>query len=171
MKISNKLNKRNVIGILMCILALLVGIVYYGRIHYAFIPNGEDLHTAWTYFVHGKYNGGNFLWNIITKISYQIFGLSYDSIHLVFIILNALVLILTLPLCLKGKDNKWNYYVLPLFAFFMIFVHTIKADSEFGLLYPSTDMIYMLPYDYATYIWATLYGNDMYIYENKVNQS
>lgn len=148
LKTANMRVWKTVAGIVLCVLTILFGILYFYRIHLAFIPNGEDLDTVWRYFVNGKYDGGNVLWNFVTKISYQISGLSYNSVHLQFTILNAIVLILTLLLSIRGKDKKMNYFILPLFAFFMIFLHTVKEDDLFAVLWTETDMIYMLPYDY-----------------------
>ena len=143
---------RNGIGIVMCMIVTILGIGYYYAIHMAFVPNGEDLNMAWLWSIHetfGKrFDTGNVLWNVILKSIFQTVGIRYGAIRLEFTSFYALILIFTLILSMNGSRREKRYEMLPLFAVFMVFLHTVSAQSEFGVLWTETDMIYMYPYDY-----------------------
>ncbi len=133
-----------------CAAAVIAGGIYYFYIQHSFVPNAEDLATTQQWYLVLKhmqnYNHSNVIFDVVSCLSVLIGGMSFFSIRLEFTLFYVMVLGLGLYLSASCKKEPW--YLLPLWAFFMIFIHTVQAGSNFTTVYDDTDLIRMFPYNY-----------------------
>ena len=137
----------------MCAVCIVIaGGIYYFGIQHAFVPNSEDLsNTQWWYLILNmdqSYSHKNLVLDFTSCLSVMIGGMSYLSVRLEFALLYMMVLGLSLYLSVSEEKNRKQWFVLPLWAFFMILIHTVGNGSDFGKVYAHTDLIYQLPYSY-----------------------
>lgn len=142
------------IWIVICMAAVAVGGIYYFGILNAFVPNSEDLLSTqkWYLILEGNqsYSHQNILSDAAACLSVLIGGMSYFSRRLEFVLLYTIILGLSLWISVSNFEQRKRWSVLPLWAFFMIFVHTVQGGFGFGRVYEDTDLIYQLPYNYHT---------------------
>ncbi|MBD5531541.1 MAG: hypothetical protein HDQ98_04955 [Lachnospiraceae bacterium] len=135
-----------------CVVTVIVGGIYYFYIQHSFVPNAEDLATTQQWYLVLKhvqsYRHSNIVFDVISCLSVLIGGMSYFSIRLEFTLFYVMVLGLGLYLSASGKKGRKPWFLLPLWAFFMILIHTVQADSNFTTVYDDTDLIRMFPYNY-----------------------
>lgn len=136
----------------MCILIIIAGGVYYFGILCAFAPNAEDLMTTqnWYLILHrGKsYHHINMIFDMVSCLSVLIGGMSYFSVRLECTIFYMILLGLSLYLSVFGKREKWHWFLLPLWTFFMVFIHTVQDETVFSRLYMDSDLFLYFPYNY-----------------------
>ncbi len=150
-KIAIKLEKwmqnRWVILIVCCVCIVAGGLYNFG-IQSAFIPNSEDINSIFIKYMAiksgRKYEHYNIIYDGITYLSVLIGGMSYFSTRLMFTLFYMIEMSLTLYLCLR-QEKSYNLSFVPLFAFFVIFIHTIDVDKSFGILVAE---IRQLPYNH-----------------------
>ncbi len=134
----------------VCLTVVIAGGVYYYGILLGVMPNGEELIGIQNCYLQmergGRYSSGNVLSSVTTVLSVMIGGLSFFSARLQVALLYTIVLGLTLYLAIRRSGKRSSLAMLPLWAFFMIFVHTIRYSSDFGKMYDRTDLIYWMPY-------------------------
>lgn len=142
------------IWIATCMLAVAIGGLYYFGILNAFVPNSEDLMSTQKWYqileMGQPYHHQNIISDAVTCFSVLIGGMSYFSRRLEFTIIYVIILGLSLWLSVSKVEQKKRWSVLPLWAFFMIFVHTVQSGSGFARMYEETDLLYQLPYNYHT---------------------
>lgn len=135
-----------------CVAVVIVGGLYYFGIVHAFVPNGEDLSSTQLWYLiltnRQSYSHNNIIYDIVMCLAGLIGGMSYFACRLTFAFLYMIVLGLSLSLSVTGKKKRKPWHLLPLWALFMIFVHTIQGGSTFGRVYDDTDLIWQLPYNY-----------------------
>lgn len=136
----------------LCVAAVAIGGMYYFGILSAFVPNTEDLATVQRWYLILKkgqpYRHFNIIYDVVSCLSVLAGGMSYFSIRLIFTLLYMMVLGLSLFLSVyRGKNNK-QWFVVPVWIFFMVLVHTVRDGSMFARAYEDTDLIYQLPYCY-----------------------
>lgn len=137
----------------ICVVCMvMLGGGYYFGIQHAFVPNSEDLSSIQRWYLTLKsnhpYSHKNIIGDLISCLSVLVGGLSYFSCRLQFTLWYMILLGLSLWLSVAGKKGVKAWSVLPLWAFFMIFVHTVRSGVRFGKVYEHTDLIYQLPYNY-----------------------
>lgn len=136
----------------VCVAAVVIGGLYYFGILNAFVPNTEDLGTVQHWYLILKmgqpYRHINIIYDAVSCLSVLAGGMSYFSIRLIFTLLYMMVLGLSLFLsAYRSKSNK-QWFVFPLWTFFMVLVRTVREGSRFARVYEDTDLIYQLPYCY-----------------------
>ena len=138
----------------MCIIIVVVGGIYYYGILSAVLPNSEDLMTTqqWYLILRGRqpYQHQNIIFDAINCFSVCIGGMSFFSVRLEFTLLYMMILGFSLWLAVSKGERRKRWSVLSLWAFFMIFVHTVQKDRAFGQVYESADWIWQIPYNYHT---------------------
>lgn len=136
----------------VCAATVVMGGIYYFYILRSFIPNAEDLVTTQRWYLVLKhmqsYRHSNIIFDVVSCLSVLIGGMSFFSIRLEFTLFYVMVLGLSLYLSASGKKGRKPWFLLPLWAFFMILIHTIQIDSNFTTVYDDTDLIRMFPYNY-----------------------
>ncbi|MCM1182303.1 MAG: hypothetical protein NC337_02895 [Roseburia sp.] len=151
--------------LLFCMCAagfVIAGGLYYFGIQRAFVPNSEDLSTVRRWYVilnmDQPYVHDNIIFDLISCLSVMIGEMSYFSIRLDFTLLYMLVLCFSLYLSIPDGRKTKRWYILPIWAFFMILVHTVRSGSDFAKVYDDTNLIWQLPYNYhmAPLIFALL---------------
>ncbi len=134
---------------MICVLA--GGAYYFGVLH-GIVPNGEDLATTQVWYLRQKnmleYRHSNILFDAVGFLSVLAGGMSYFSIRLEFALFYTIVLGLTLYLSLGRGKGRERWCRIPLWAFFMVFIHTVQDTGSFGRVYEETDLIWQLPYHY-----------------------
>lgn len=135
-----------------CAIAVIVGGIYHFGIQQAFIPQPEDLAgTQYWYLVlthREKFVHSNIIADAIMYVSVLLGGMSYFSQRLAITLRYGIILALSLCLSLTQKKGKERWYLLPLWAFFMIFIHTISSPSSYGIIYDPSGLVIQLPYTY-----------------------
>lgn len=135
-----------------CAAAVVLGGIYYFCILHSFVPNAEDLATTQQWYLVLKhtqsYRHSNIVFDMVSCLSVLIGGMSYFSIRLEFTLLYAMVLGLSLYLSAQGKKGEERWFLLPLWGFFMILIHTVKDGSKFTMVYDDMDLIRQFPYNY-----------------------
>lgn len=147
-----------------CIIAVAGGGVYYFGIQNSFIPNGEDLWRiqSWYTILHygQRYVHENVILDAITYFSVRIGGMSYFSLRIYFTICYVIILALSLFLSISKKKNRNTlWYMIPLWAFFMVFVHTLKTGVPLSVgKVDDSGLMNQLPQNYhiASSIFALL---------------
>lgn len=139
----------------VCIAAVIAGGIYYYGILHAFAPNAEELWTTQTWYLilrqGHQYRHANVIWDGLSCLSVLIGGMSYFSIRLTITLCYVIILGLSLYLSIRrnvGRELRW--YLLPLWAFFMILIHTVQGDSAFARMYEDSDLIRWYPYSCHT---------------------
>lgn len=140
------------IWLVVCAAMVVVGAIYYLSILHAFVPNAEDLATTQRWYLmlkHGQpYHHNNIVFDLVSCLSVLMGGMSYFSIRLEFTLFYAIVLGLSLYLSVQGKKGEKRWFLLPLWGFFMILIHTVQDGSKFTMVYDDTDLIRQFPYNY-----------------------
>lgn len=134
--------------LLVCIACLIAGGLYNFGIQSGFIPNSEDIGSISAVFMRIRAGSGyrphNILYDSLSYLSYRLGGMTFFATRLLFTLLYVVEMCFTLFLCLR-KDKKWDISYVPLFAFFVIFIHTIDVDKSFGTY---VGEIRQLPYNH-----------------------
>lgn len=135
-------------------MAVAVGGIYCFGILNAVVPNSEDLGSTQNWYLilnMGRpYHPFNMLGDLAGCVSVMIGGMSFLSRRLEFTLLYTMILGASLWLSVSGRAQGKRWAVLPLWAFFMVFVHTVQGDQTFGRVYESIDWIWQIPYHYHT---------------------
>ncbi len=143
-----KLMQNRWIILLVCIACLTAGGLYNFGIQSGFIPNSEDIGSISAVFIRISagigYSHHNILYDSLSYLSYRLGGMTFFATRLLFTLLYVVEMCFTLFLCLR-KDKKWDISYVPLFAFFVIFIHTIDVDKSFGIY---VGEIRQLPYNH-----------------------
>ncbi len=130
-----KLMQNRWIILLVCIACLIAGGLYNFGIQSGFIPNSEDIGSISPVVRRIRAGNGyshyNILYDSLSYLSYRLGGMTFFATRLLFTLLYVVEMCFTLFLCLR-KDKKWDISYVPLFAFFVIFIHTIDVDRSFG---------------------------------------
>lgn len=143
---------QNLLFCAACVVAVIAGGVYFYGILHAFVPNSEDLWTTqqWYLILTGRasYAHRNVIYDLVSCLSVGIGGLSYFSIRLQFTLLYMIVWGLSLYLCVSRAKGQKRWFLLLLWIFFGIMIHTVQDGADFGKLYADTDLIWQFPYCY-----------------------
>lgn len=136
----------------ICVIVVIAGGAYHFGILCSFAPNAEDLATTQRWYLIlecGKaYQHYNIIYDMVSCLSVLIGGMSYFSIRLEFTLFYMMVLGLSLFLIMSGKKRGKCWPLVPLWAFFMILIHTVQSGSTFLRLLDEDDLIMFFPYDY-----------------------
>lgn len=154
-KMKAVINKyQNWILWIVCAGLVFGGGIYYFGVYSAVMPNAEDLATTqqWYQILHlgQPYRHSNIILDLTGWLSGLVGGMSYFACRLRFALLYAIISGLSLWLCISKREPRKRWAVLPLWAFFMVFVHTVHSEQIFGRLYESEDWIIQFPYHYHT---------------------
>lgn len=147
-----------------CIVVLAGGGFYYFEIQNSFIPNGEDLWRIQSWYTILHYGQGyvheNVILDAITYFSVRIGGMSYFSLRVYFTICYIIIMLFSLFLSISKKKNRNTlWYMIPLWAFFMVFVHTLKTGDPLSVgKVDDSGLMNQLPQNYhiASSIFALL---------------
>ncbi len=135
-----------------CAVAVIAGGIYYFGIQLAFVPQPEGLAGTQMWYLilthREKYVHYNIIYDAIMCVSGLLGGMSYFARRLASTLLYGIILALSLYLSLTKKKGKERWYLLPLWAFFMIFIHTISSPSSYGIVYDPSGLVIELPYIY-----------------------
>ena len=143
---------QNLLFCAACAVAVIAGGVYFYGILHAFVPNSEDLWTTqqWYLILTGQavYVHHNVIYDLVSCLSVVIGGLSYFSNRLEFTLLYMIVWGLSLYLCVSRTKGQKRWFLLLLWIFFGLMIHTVQDGSDFGKVYGSTDLVWQFPYCY-----------------------
>lgn len=148
MQLKNK--TRILAGGCMVLVCGVVFAIYYYFIHLGFTPNGEELLTTWEAYYHVNYGETmtetNRLWQLVQSLPIKKFGMSFTSIRISQALMYLLIVCGALALSLKDSSKLKNWYILPLFVFLMVVLHTGRS-AYYGQL---TDRSHQYPLDNHT---------------------
>lgn len=132
-------------------LFIVVATVYHYSLRLGFIPNGEDLNYPCSVYKSLKYTEEYYvrdLFGIIALFAVKAYGVTYTSVRLTFTICYLILLMLMFPLVFNKDDTEKNYFfILPLFALFMVFLRPVGGFDSWGQL-GGDDLIIQWGYDY-----------------------
>lgn len=135
-----------------CAAAVIAGGVYYFGILHAFAPNADDLGSTQRWYLiltnRRSYSHENIIYDSVMCLSGLIGGMSYFARRLASALFYTIVLGLSLFLSLTQKNGKNRWFLLPLWAFFMILIHTMQESFDYSLMDDDTDLIRWFPYNY-----------------------
>ena len=133
-----------------CVIIVAVGGLYYFGILGAVLPNSEDMIAVqrWYTILKGgrTYRHENMIADAIGCLPVLIGGMSFFACRLKFALFYIIILGLSLWLSVSKSENGKKWSVLPLWAFFMVFVHSMQMGQDFGRV--AGDWIWQLPYNY-----------------------
>ncbi|MCM1103038.1 MAG: hypothetical protein NC409_02935 [Clostridium sp.] len=155
------IRRQRILFFVVCTIAVVLGGIYYYGILHAFVPHAEDLASTqhWYLILTNKcsYSHDNIIFDGIMCLSVLVGGMSYFASRLASAMTYTVILGLSLYLSLTQKRGKNRWFLLPLWAFFCVLIHTLREASDF-LVYDSTDLIRPFPYNYHAMpiIWALI---------------
>lgn len=137
----------------VCVVFVILSALYYYGMQCEYPPDAENIMTIsamYSHLVLGMgYPAVEVIYRLCAFLSTKIGGMSYFAVRLHFTLLYAILLALTVFLCVKPKNGqRAKLYLLPLIALLSVILYPVADKPELFQVSVGGELIYTWPFHY-----------------------